>query len=133
MLSEPLQFGIVSIFPDASQSIVTLVRNLSAEPISDITITFDIALHRDPSLCHRERVLNGATLGPNESREASLSLNQLALFKVYWSGNPPRREILDVRNRNFIGDGWFDVKATLTFRNSDGFLEGREATAVVGF
>lgn len=129
---DPLEFGFVAFESASLPSVSVRVRNLTAEPLSDVSVFFDITHMRDPSLCFRARALSGATLAPSEAREVSFELRSADFYKIFWKGDPPKRELVEVREKNFIGDHWMNITATLLFRGSDGLLDTRSASMPFG-
>jgi hypothetical protein len=130
---DPLEFGFVAFETTNTPSVAVRIRNLTAEPLSDITVFFDVAHVRDPSVCFRTRQLSNAALGPGESREVLLELSSADFYKTFWRGEPLHRDLVEVRDLHFVGDRWLNIAATLLFRGIDGLLHSRTASIPFGY
>lgn len=126
VVAEPVEFGFLEM-PSGIPAVFTVrVRNLTAVPLTDVWVIFDVADARDSGVRYRMRSLNNASLAPGEAREVSVRSTQFQFYKIQWNGNPPGRTFISAETRNHVGDGWLDVRALLSFRAEGGLLAHRE-------
>jgi hypothetical protein len=59
-------------------------------------------------------------------------LRSADFYKLFWKGDPPKRDLVEVRESNFLGDNWMNITATFPFRGSDGLLSARTAALPFG-
>jgi Schlafen, AlbA_2 len=129
----PVEFGIVAKDDTSVKQLTFRLQSVLTEPVTQVDVVVDVHVMRDRSICARVRKLTGATLQPGEVIELVISATEIehSLYKVFWVGEPPKRELVNYHDLTFVGDRWWDVDARVTYRNRDGFLRSQSATAVV--
>jgi len=130
-LRDPVQFGFVSFDEGSPRRAVLRLQNVVTEPVSDVAVTIDARLMRDPETCSRCRRLTAATLKPGEVVEVAVHITDFQMCKVLWRGEPPVRRFLHMHDISHVGDRWYDLVAHVTFRDADGFIRSRDVTMAV--
>lgn len=125
---EPIQYGFVNLEEVPPQEMVFRIMNVVTEPVFGVSLTVDVSLLRDPSVCGRFRFLTNATLQAGEIREMVFDVGQIHMYRTTYEGSPARAKTQMHRDCDLESDHWRDLVAHLSFRDSDGIIRQRQVT-----
>ena len=128
---EPIQFGFVQT--DASRTgLVARVSNVTTEPVGGVDVMIELRNARDPMLVSRARRLSNATLGPGESREVEVRMNEITFYLPAIDPNKDDRTLMTMQNFGRLeGDRWMDATLHVDYRDRDGFIRHMEQKVAV--
>lgn len=121
----PLKIGFVGRdSTSGSRSLVVRVTNVTDTAVAGIEVLIDFQHMSEPGLSARHGLLTNMTLGPGESREATLQQSDVQMtLRTVAPGTPPQMlRVLASRLGSHIGDWWVDATLRVFYRDSDGFL-----------
>jgi hypothetical protein len=104
--------------------VVARFANLTEEPISDLTVMWDVRLPAWPGAFTRWRSFGRSQLGPAETREDEFDPTDHYYQSPY--------ENFNVHSSNLPGIRWFDITLHVQYRDHDGFLQQLERHLSIG-
>jgi hypothetical protein len=127
--AESIEIGFTSVEQIGDRTVVARIRNMTATPLTDVCLHFDVSMMRDPELCSRIPSLLGVTLGAGEVREATLRLDAVVFYDRPDLQQPdaPRQVYQYPNLRHVAGRAW-NVVSTVRYRTTTGIFATRSAT-----